>query len=506
MKFLDAAYEVLKAAGAPLHHREIVVRALEHGLIRTKGKTPAATLNAQLGVSIKRAAAGGPSSRFCRVNRGVFGLVEWQGIASTAARSDTPTLAELFHLVSRVVPKDQQLEAVAPDDTVATAISKMLAHNYSQLPVMQGRATLGVFCFRSFAEKLLEMGDLPKDVGSLPVSEFMQEFRFVNPSDTWESTLEYIDKHDAVLVGTRYALDAILTSMDVLNYLRDIANPFVMLEEIELSLRSLIGQCAHGTQLKECIERSLAQKYSTDELPGQLQEMTFDDYGQVITNGHNWPTFSSAFGKGEWQRKSTARRLKQVTDLRNDVFHFRRKLTSKDHKLLADCREWLQTRIKILEAKKRAAQRPKPKVKPPGRKVDRETFLNSLDEYGRDFFVDLLGYADRQRLPLSWGTKGFSLNAEVAGRHVPLLYCYPPHSSLGQSIYTSAYDIVPRVKDAESIAQDYLSAVDDLGLFQPAGKSLKWMIKETIGAAKKEQLFEVLSDVVKRIKERGLKE
>jgi hypothetical protein len=76
MSFLDAAYEILKEAGEPLHYREIARRALERGLIRTKGRTPEATLRTQLGTSIKRGLEGSSPSPFYRVGRGVFGLVE----------------------------------------------------------------------------------------------------------------------------------------------------------------------------------------------------------------------------------------------------------------------------------------------------------------------------------------------------------------------------------------------------------------------------------------------
>jgi restriction system protein len=78
MTFLEAAYEILKEAGQPLHYREITHQALDKGLIRTSGKTPAATMRAQIGTSIRRAAKGGPPSPFYKAGRAIFGLTEWQ--------------------------------------------------------------------------------------------------------------------------------------------------------------------------------------------------------------------------------------------------------------------------------------------------------------------------------------------------------------------------------------------------------------------------------------------
>jgi hypothetical protein len=73
MTFLDAAYEVLKQSSQPLHYADIANRALAAGLLDTRGQTPEATMGSRLYVDTKR-----PGSRFRRVSRGVFALVEAQ--------------------------------------------------------------------------------------------------------------------------------------------------------------------------------------------------------------------------------------------------------------------------------------------------------------------------------------------------------------------------------------------------------------------------------------------
>ena len=85
MGFLDAAEEVLKRAGEPLHYREITGRAIAQGLVETKGQTPARTMNAQLSTSIQSG-----ESPFVRVGRGVYGLAEWeQGAEKVSVPSPT---------------------------------------------------------------------------------------------------------------------------------------------------------------------------------------------------------------------------------------------------------------------------------------------------------------------------------------------------------------------------------------------------------------------------------
>jgi restriction system protein len=73
MTFLDAAYEILKQTGAPLHYAKIANRALAAGMLDTRGQTPDATMGSRLYVDTKRS-----GSRFRRVSRGVFALAEAQ--------------------------------------------------------------------------------------------------------------------------------------------------------------------------------------------------------------------------------------------------------------------------------------------------------------------------------------------------------------------------------------------------------------------------------------------
>lgn len=73
--FIDAAYQILKAKRIPLTAEEITKTALERNLIKTSGKTPVATMGANIYMDIKR---NGDNSLFTRIERGKFGLKEWE--------------------------------------------------------------------------------------------------------------------------------------------------------------------------------------------------------------------------------------------------------------------------------------------------------------------------------------------------------------------------------------------------------------------------------------------
>lgn len=69
----EAALQILKKAGRPLHYREITRRAIRLGLIRPEGRTPALTLRARVGDDMNR----NPDSPFIRVGDGTYALKEW---------------------------------------------------------------------------------------------------------------------------------------------------------------------------------------------------------------------------------------------------------------------------------------------------------------------------------------------------------------------------------------------------------------------------------------------
>lgn len=79
--FTEAAEKVLETFGGkrPMHYKDIAKKALDQGWIDTEGKTPEATMAAQLYTVIKRAQRRGEQPRFIQHGRGVFGLGKWMG-------------------------------------------------------------------------------------------------------------------------------------------------------------------------------------------------------------------------------------------------------------------------------------------------------------------------------------------------------------------------------------------------------------------------------------------
>lgn len=77
MTFIEAAIEVLRREGRPLHYDKITELVLKYKLLSHVGKNPEATMAARLALQVK---VPRPDSIFLKVKPGVFALSEWKGV------------------------------------------------------------------------------------------------------------------------------------------------------------------------------------------------------------------------------------------------------------------------------------------------------------------------------------------------------------------------------------------------------------------------------------------
>lgn len=261
---------------------------------------------------------------------------------------------ELFHRVNGAIPPDQKVLALSPETPSRDAIKLLAERFYSQAPVALGNKVLGVFSFRSFAQRSAEysLETLNKQKhapGDLTVEECMEKFDFVNLSDELNKHFDSLERDNGVLVGVPNNLIAILTPMDVLRYLYRIASPFVALSEIELSLRTLIRSAATDERIKELAALVFARQVGADgHAPETLEEMTFDNYRLLVASGNTWPIFQGVFGGS---RERVSAKLKDVGELRNTLFHFKRPIADIETQGILLVRDWLLNRVEQLTLK-----------------------------------------------------------------------------------------------------------------------------------------------------------
>jgi CBS domain-containing protein len=262
------------------------------------------------------------------------------------------SISQLFHRLNRVLPEDQELVKVSPGVKVSEALQLMRKHRYSQLPVVDGTHVVGVFSYRSFADRVIRLHIPTGKLGELLVDDCYEKIHFAKPDDEFATLFDQLDKDNAILIGEPNRLQGIVTPMDVLRYLYGMASPFVLLTEIELALRALIQAATDEAQLRMCISASLGAKYSKKAASIDLTDMVFNDYITLICHPDNWNHYQFSLGG---TREVVEAKLDDIRQIRNVVFHFKRDLTWDDeYPRLADYRDWLLSKAGAVDAKLRS--------------------------------------------------------------------------------------------------------------------------------------------------------
>src|SRR6266550_1282761 len=93
MTFLEAALEILRHEGKPLHYKELTERVIGKKLLTFVGRTPEVTMQTQLTAAVKKA----PGNPFVRVKPGIFGLLRYPEVTAAEraayAKADAPAAA-----------------------------------------------------------------------------------------------------------------------------------------------------------------------------------------------------------------------------------------------------------------------------------------------------------------------------------------------------------------------------------------------------------------------------
>jgi len=108
MTFTEAAAEVLRLAGKPMHYKEITELAIEKNLLSHVGKSPEVTMGARLAALLKKEDKSQP---IVRVKPGVFALREWSD-ANAKGRK-------------RAKEKEEEDEVEAAEDEAATDVNAL---------------------------------------------------------------------------------------------------------------------------------------------------------------------------------------------------------------------------------------------------------------------------------------------------------------------------------------------------------------------------------------------
>ncbi|MFJ3466651.1 CBS domain-containing protein [Pseudomonas sp. NPDC090201] len=231
-------------------------------------------------------------------------------------------VAEPAFRVSRLEAANVKLITVTPDSSLTEAITLMLRHDFSQLPVMTNeRDVKGVISWESIAPRLALTA-----APSNRVRDFMKPHREINSGDSLFSALPRIVEYSYVLVRSQdQRITGIITTTDLSTQFKQLSEPFLLLAEIENHIRTLIdGRFTKGELA------SIVNPSDNGREIESVADLTFGEYVRLFEDQSLWSKTNLKV-----DRKTFIKELDKVRIIRNDVMHFDPDgITEEDHELL----------------------------------------------------------------------------------------------------------------------------------------------------------------------------
>ena len=122
-------------------------------------------------------------------------------------------------------------------------------------------------------------------------------------------------------------------------------------------------------------------------------------------------------------------------------------------------------------------------------------FLEHLDDAGKAFFKELLGFVQENNLIITWGLKSVSINIIKDGNIINILRAYCNLSAFGQSLFATASNISTKIPNGESILKEY-NKLDDFTTKLHDG--YRFNLQE-MDEKQTEKFYEVLALIIERI-------
>lgn len=197
---------------------------------------------------------------------------------------------------------------VSPDTDIPEAITLMLQHDYSQLPVTTTeRDVKGLFSWKSLGSRLA-LGRVCKRVSESmePASEIRQD------ASLFEAVPQIVE-HQCILVrdATR-KLVGIVTTADLSLQFAQLGEPFLLLGQIENHIRSLIADKYTAAELKSAGDPADPEREIED-----VSDLTLGEYVRLLENPKRWEKLALKV-----DRKTFVEELRKINRIRNDVMHF----------------------------------------------------------------------------------------------------------------------------------------------------------------------------------------
>jgi len=197
------------------------------------------------------------------------------------------------------------VESVAPTATLDEAITKLLLNDFSQLAVLAGKHNLrGAITWQSIAQARI---DDPR----AGLSDAVVPARDVNYRTDLMTVLEELRRRGFLFVRNEFnEVAGIITAADVAERYGEMANPFILIGDLDRLLRRAIGRKISVEEVVAACGPSRSQIKSYDD-------MSMGDYQRVLENPTLWAKLGLPL-----DRATFVARIDRIRGVRNAVMHF----------------------------------------------------------------------------------------------------------------------------------------------------------------------------------------
>lgn len=246
--------------------------------------------------------------------------------ATVTARQ--PIYTDPAYCVGKLAAAGNKPVYVAPDQSLQTAATLMLTHDFSQLPVMTSDHDVkGIITWTSIGIRLA----LGKQ-GSF-VREFMKPHQEIPATSSLIDALPIIVQSQYVLVRDQGRITGIVTASDLSLQFQQLAEPFLLLREIENRIRLIIGDTFSPAELS-----GIPDPEDNSRTVNSIYDLTFGQYIRLLQNPDNWKRTHLSI-----DRAAFCDQLDRIRKIRNDVMHFNQEpMKAEDLQLLRDFLNFLQ--------------------------------------------------------------------------------------------------------------------------------------------------------------------
>ncbi len=197
--------------------------------------------------------------------------------------------------------------SVNPNDALRTAITHMMANDFSQVPVMVGpRDVKGMITWESIGAKNA-MGQPGHEA-----RHYMEAAEVIEGQRSLFEAVGIVARTGYVLVkGPENTITGIVTSSDLSSLFLQLAEPFLLVGEVESHVRRIIHGRFTGEELVGTTESS------RDRTIDHIANLTLGDYCHLLEDVARWERLDIAL-----DRSVVMKQLDAVREIRNNVMHF----------------------------------------------------------------------------------------------------------------------------------------------------------------------------------------